>query len=299
MKIHIDQSAGFCFGVRKAIQLAEDELARTGHLYCLGQVVHNEEEENRLKQMGLEVIDYPEYEKLQNDTVLIRAHGEPPKTYKIAGDNKLNLIDGTCPIVIKLQNKIKRASEDSSKTGRQVVVFGKRKHPEVVGLEGQAGDKITVIENYADIGKIDFDKPLCIYAQTTKSLGEFYDLVQKLEEKYKTLHPHWNDAVKVNDSICRHVSNRNESLMTFALVNDVVIFVGGEHSSNGKHLFGICKAFNEKSWYIGNAGMLKAEWFVGARSVGVSGATSTPQWLLKEVAEAIEGIAALKYREMD
>jgi 4-hydroxy-3-methylbut-2-enyl diphosphate reductase len=288
MEIHIDPNAGFCFGVRKAIELAEEELAHAGHLYCLGQVVHNEEEEKRLKQMGLEVIDADEYKNLKNARVLVRAHGEPPETYRLAGENNLTLIDGTCPIVLKLQNKIKLASEESNDTNGQVLVFGKKNHPEVMGLAGQGGDKIIVIENDEDIGKIDFDKALGIYAQTTKQKSEFDNLVNKIKEKYRTLHPDWDNVVKVTDSICKHVSNRNEGLKAFAMNHDVIIFVGGKHSSNGKQLFGICKAVNERSWYIGNAGMLKAEWFAEAKSVGVSGATSTPQWLLKDVAKAIE-----------
>jgi 4-hydroxy-3-methylbut-2-enyl diphosphate reductase len=288
LEIHIDPNAGFCFGVRKAIQMAEVELENSGHLYCLGQVVHNEEEENRLKQMGLKVINQEEYKNLKNTRVLIRAHGEPPETYMVARENNLTLIDGTCPIVLKLQNKIKHALEECWETNGQVLVFGKKNHPEVVGLAGQGSDKVIVIENDRDIEKIDFDKPLSIYAQTTKSKGEFNAFVQKVEDKYRNLHPNREDAVKVTDSICKHVSNRNEGLTAFAMNHDVIIFVGGEHSSNGKQLFGICKAVNDRSWYIRNPGMLKAEWFAAAKTVGVSGATSTPQWLLKDVAKAIE-----------
>jgi len=290
MEIHIDQNAGFCFGVRNAIQMAEEELARTGHLYCLGQVVHNEEEEGRLMQMGLEVIDYDEYKKLNNATVLIRAHGEPPETYRIAKQNKLTLIDGTCPIVLKLQGKIKTASDDSRQENGQVIVFGKRTHPEVVGLAGQCGDELIVIENEEDIDTIDFDKPVCIFAQTTKSMAEFDQLTQNIQDRYKSLHPGAKGTFKANNSICKHVGLRNKSLKSFARENDAVVFVGGEQSSNGKQLFGICKSVNEQSWYIGSPEMLQSAWFKGAKSVGVSGATSTPQWLLKEVAKEIESI---------
>jgi len=294
MKIIIDPDAGFCFGVRKAIGLAEEALKRQGHLYCLGQVVHNEEEESRLKKLGLEVIGTDKYLTLKNTTVLIRAHGEPPETYRIASENNLTLIDGTCPIVLKLQNKVKSTSIESKETDGQVVVFGKNDHPEVVGLAGQGRDKVIVVENDADILKIDFDKPLCIFAQTTKSSGEFRNFVQSIEDKYRELHPDHEDIFKVNDSICKHVSNRNEGLKSFARVHDVIIFVGGEHSSNGKQLFGICKSVNERSWYIGHVNMLNGEWFANAHSVGISGATSTPQWLLQDVANAVEKLTIKK-----
>ncbi len=290
MEVHIDANAGFCFGVRRAIQLAGEQLARTGHLYCLGQVVHNEEEEIRLKKMGLEVIDYQRYQNLQNSTVLIRAHGEPPNTYKTAEKNNLTLIDGTCPIVLKLQTEIRKSSIKNDETNGQVVIFGKRNHPEVIGLVGQAGRKSIVIEDESDIDLIDFDAPVYLYAQTTKNKNDFNLLVQKIEKKIRISNPEKEVQFVVKKSICKHVSNRDEGLKSFAKAHDVIIFVGGEHSSNGHQLYEVCKTVNEKSWYIGNADAIKAEWFHKAASVGVSGATSTPQWLLKEVAEAVKKI---------
>ncbi len=290
MEIHIDPNAGFCFGVRRAIQLTWEHLARTGHLYCLGQVVHNEEEEIRLKKMGLEVINYHHYQNLQNSTVLIRAHGEPPATYKTAGKNNLTLIDGTCPIVLKLQTDIKKSSTINDKENGQVVIYGKRNHPEVIGLVGQARHKSIVIEDESDIDLIDFDAPVCLFAQTTKSKNDFHLIVQKIEERIRNSNPRKEVQFVVKRSICKHVSNRDTGLKSFAKAHDVIIFVGDEHSSNGHQLYKVCKTVNEKSWYIGNAETIKAEWFHQAASVGVSGATSTPQWLLKEVAQAIEKI---------
>jgi len=291
MEIYIDPGAGFCFGVREAIQLAEEELQRTGHLYCLGQVVHNEEEENRLKALGLEVINYETYNKLKNVSVLIRAHGEAPETYRIAKENKLTLIDGTCPIVLKLQNRIKNSSRESLNTNGQLIIFGKKNHPEVIGLAGQAGEGMILVENESDIEKIDFNKPLSLYAQTTKSKKDFTNIVEKIEQQAKLLQSEKQLQFTVNDTICRHVSNRDEGLRMFAKTHEVIIFVGGEHSSNGRQLFEVCKIVNEKSWYVGNTSMLQPEWFAGVNSVGVSGATSTPQWLLEDVAAAIREFA--------
>ena len=290
MTVNIDPNAGFCFGVRMAIQLAEEELKRLGHLYCLGQVVHNEEEEKRLKKMGLEVIDYKTYKNLENSMVLIRAHGEPPETYRIAKENNLTLVDGTCPIVLKLQTRIKNSSREGQNKNGQVVIFGKKNHPEVVGLAGQAGKGMILVENETDIEKIDFKKSLNLYVQTTKSKKDFTHIVQKIEQQANLLHPAKQLQLTVNDTICSHVSNRDVGLSAFAHTHDVIIFVGGEHSSNGRQLFEVCKAVNEKSWYVGNTVSIIPEWFTGAKSVGISGATSTPQWLLKDFAKAIEEI---------
>lgn len=287
MQIHIDPNAGFCFGVRRAIKLAEEELARTGHLYCLGQVVHNEEEENRLKKLGLEVIDYEDFNKLQNSNVLIRAHGEPPETYNTAKANNLRLIDGSCPIVLKLQNDIIKSSANNIDNEGQLVIFGKKNHPEVIGLEGQVGANSIVIEREADIDKIDFSKPVSLFAQTTKNKKDFADIITKIKKQLKILNPEKELQFTAEDSICKHVSKRDEGLKSFALTHDVIIFVGGEHSSNGHQLFEVCRAANKNSWYVGNARAIRSEWFANADSVGVSGATSTPQWLLKDVAEAV------------
>ena len=290
MIVNIDPNAGFCFGVRKAIKLAEEELGRTGHLFCLGQVVHNEEEESRLKKMGLEVIDWEAFKDLKGSTVLIRAHGEPPQTYKIANKNNLTLIDGTCPIVLKLQADIKNSSIKNKGTNGQVVIYGKKDHPEVIGLAGQVGRDVILVEDEPDIQQIDFNKSIYLYAQTTKSKKNFASIIQKIEQQIKISDPVKGINFTTNNSICRHVSGRDESLRLFAQSHDVIIFVGGEHSSNGKQLFGVCKHANERSWYIGGPDMIKHVWFQQANSVGISGATSTPRWLLQDVAGAVEGI---------
>ncbi len=291
MKITIDPEAGFCFGVRRAIKMAEEELRRTGHLYCLGQIVHNEEEEKRLIQMGLEVIDTETYRQLKNTRVLVRAHGEPPETYTIAEQNNLTLIDGTCPIVLKLQEQIRKSSEIPEHESQQLVIFGKESHPEVRGLAGQAGSRAIIIEKESDIGKIDFTKPVCIYSQTTKSKNDFAHIIRKIEERLHDAQPLSDVQLKANDSICRHVSNRDEGLRLFARQHDVVIFVGGEHSSNGRRLYGVCKSANPNSWYIGNPAMINPQWLEGASSVGISGATSTPQWLMQNVADAVNKLS--------
>jgi 4-hydroxy-3-methylbut-2-enyl diphosphate reductase len=290
MEIHIDPNAGFCFGVRRAIQMAEEHLAHTAHLYCLGQVVHNEEEETRLKKMGLDVIDYQRYQNLQNSTVLIRAHGEPPKTYEIAKANNLTLIDGSCPIVLKLQTDIKKSSVKNDTIDGQVVILGKKNHPEVIGLTGQATENSIVIENEQDIRLIDFTKPISLFAQTTKSKKDFARIVKKIAGQLKVSDQGKEIQFSAKDSICKYVSDRDEGLKSFAKTHDVIIFVGGEHSSNGHQLFEVCKTVNGQSYYVGNAGAIKAEWFLKATSVGVSGATSTPQWLLKDVAGAIQAM---------
>ncbi len=291
MKVTIDPEAGFCFGVRRAIRMAEEELVRTGHLYCLGQIVHNEEEEKRLVKMGLEVIDTEKYRRLKDTTVLVRAHGEPPETYAIAEQNNLTLIDGTCPIVLKLQSQIKRSTEIAGQKGNQLVIFGKESHPEVRGLAGQAGSHAIIIEDETDIGKIDFTKPVCIYSQTTKSRQAFAHIIKRIEEQLQKAQPSTRVHLEANDSICRHVSNRDEGLRLFARQHDVIIFVGGEHSSNGRRLYGVCKSVNPRSWYIGSPEMIDPQWFENALSAGISGATSTPQWLMQKVADAVNKLS--------
>lgn len=291
MQVTIDKNAGFCSGVIRTIRMAENELTKTGSLYCLGQIVHNEEEEKRLKAMGLKVIGYNDLKNLHNARVLIRTHGEPPETYLTAEKNNLQLIEGTCPVVLRLQHKIKKAGEQQESNHNQVVIYGKKNHPEVVGLNGQIKNKALLIEGLNDIEKIDLSLPVSIFAQTTKSAEVYNKIINEISERKSKFHP--NDDLQFTsvNSICAQVSNRNESLRNFAGYNDVVIFVGGENSSNGKYLFSVCKAVNNESYYIGSPEMLKTQWFENIEKVGVSGATSTPQWLLESVAAAIEKIS--------
>lgn len=287
MHISIDNNAGFCSGVKSAIQKAEEELSASGSLYCLGQIVHNEEEELRLKAMGLKVIDHDEFKLLHNTRVLIRAHGEPPETYRIAAENNIELIDGTCPVVLRLQQKIKSSFEKGKPDNTQVVIYGKKNHPEVIGLNGQIQNEAILIEEPVDIEKIDFSKPVCLFAQTTKNKSVYMEIIRRIEEREGELQTGERFHFTSNNSICGQVSNRDKHLKEFSRSNDIIIFVGGEHSSNGKYLFSVCKAENNESYYIGGTDGLNASWFVGKKTAGVTGATSTPDWLLKSVASKI------------
>jgi 4-hydroxy-3-methylbut-2-enyl diphosphate reductase len=287
MHISIDQKAGFCTGVKRAIQKAEEELAATGSLYCLGQIVHNEEEEQRLKAMGLKVIDQEEFKRLHDVKVLIRAHGEPPETYRIARENNIELIDATCPVVLNLQKKIKDAYQSGKSKKTQVVIYGRENHPEVIGLNGQISFKAIVIEKPEDIEKIDFSRPVSLFAQTTKDKSVYDQIIQNIEDRKTRIEKGGDLHFSFNKSICGQVSNRDENLREFARKNDVVVFVGGEHSSNGHYLFSICKNENPNSFYVGAPEMIDSGWFKGNEQVGVTGATSTPEWLLKSTASAI------------
>jgi 4-hydroxy-3-methylbut-2-en-1-yl diphosphate reductase len=287
MQISIDKNAGFCSGVKRAVEMAENELRGGGPLYCLGQIVHNEEEEQRLKAMGMKVIDHRELETLRNARVLIRAHGEPPETYRTAHENNIQLIDGTCPVVLRLQNRIRVARENGKSTQAQVVIYGKPNHPEVIGLNGQIKNEAILIENPKDINKIDFTRPVCLFAQTTKNKTIYNRIIKEIENKRGQLLPGGELHFSATDSICGQVSKRDDNLREFARQNDVVIFVGGEHSSNGKYLFSVCRDENPRSHYIGGAESIKPEWFAGTLKAGITGATSTPGWLLKSVAAAI------------
>lgn len=287
MHISIDQKAGFCSGVKRAIQKAEAELSQTGSLYCLGQIVHNEEEEGRLKAMGLKVINHDELKQLHDTKVLIRAHGEPPETYRIAHENNIRLIDATCPVVLNLQKKVKQAHESGKPEGGQVVIYGTKNHPEVIGLNGQTGHEAIVVESPDDMDKIDFSKQVSLFAQTTKNKAVYNQIIKKINEGKGKLYPADDLHFTASNSICAQVSNRDENLKAFAGSHDVVIFVGGEHSSNGKYLFSICENENPHSYYVGGPDKLQLGWFRNKRRIGVTGATSTPDWLLKSTASAI------------
>ena len=288
LEVTIDKFSGFCFGVVYAIQMAEEEMQNGEKLYCLGDIVHNSMEVERLNKMGLEVIGNEQLLELRNVKVLIRAHGEPPETYKIALENNIELIDASCPVVLKLQNRIRLGFEKSIHDKGQIVIYGKKGHAEVIGLEGQTNKAAIVISKLEDIDKIDFSKPVYLYSQTTQSTDE-YAIVEK--EIAKRLSVNNNKPIFYsNDTICRQVSNRTPKLKTFVQEFDIVVFVSGKKSSNGLHLFEACKKANPKSYLIENSNELKKEWFEGASKVGVSGATSTPMWLMEEVADVISKI---------
>jgi (E)-4-hydroxy-3-methyl-but-2-enyl pyrophosphate reductase (IPP and DMAPP forming) len=279
--VEIDNKSGFCFGVKNAINKAEEALKEGDTLYSLGSIVHNEHEVERLGKIGLKPINHEEFFRLRDCRVLIRAHGEPPAIYQYARLNNITLIDATCPVVLKLQQRVKKAGESMQTENGQVVIFGHQGHAEVVGLVGQTDGSAIVIENPEDIGSIDFSKPIEIFSQTTKSVEEFRMLSDAISKQS-------GKRVEAHDTICRQVSNRAPHLAEFAGRFDVVVFVGGKQSSNAQVLFNVCKEKNERTFFISSANELISTWFSGANTVGVCGATSTPQWLMELVAREIE-----------
>ncbi|WP_162428743.1 4-hydroxy-3-methylbut-2-enyl diphosphate reductase [Pontibacter pudoricolor] len=288
MTITIDKNSGYCFGVEFAIQMAEDEMEHVEELYCLGDIVHNSMEVQRLYQKGLRVIDREELRNLRDCKVLIRAHGEPPETYQIALENNLELIDASCPVVLKLQNRVKHAFDSIKKDEGQVVIYGQVGHAEVIGLAGQTCDEAIIVTTEEDLDKIDFKRPVTLFSQTTKSTKGFYHIKALIEERIKQAN---QDSTQpefdANDSICRQVSNREPQLARFSTEHDVLIFVSGKKSSNGKALYSVCKQHNPNSYFIENETELDPEWFVNVNSVGICGATSTPMWLMQQVADGI------------
>lgn len=283
MNVEIDQKSGFCFGVVNAVSKAEEALQSNDKLYCLGDIVHNGMEVSRLETLGLISIDHKKYFTLKDCKVLLRAHGEPPSTYEYARENNIELIDATCPVVLKLQQRVKRAHEDMQQQQGQVIIFGKKGHAEVKGLLGQTGNQAILVENEADLEQIDPQKPLVMFSQTTKPLDDFHRLSAKLQERAQA-------PTDIKDTICRQVANRVPRLKTFAAGHDVMIFVGGRKSSNAKLLFAVCQQANPNSYFISDKDELDTNWFTGHNSVGISGATSTPQWLMEEIAEIIRKI---------
>lgn len=282
MKVEIDRRSGFCFGVIKAIKSAESELEDFSHLYCLGDIVHNGEEVHRLEKMGLQSISKEEYFTLKNCKVLIRAHGEPPEVYEHAEKNNIELIDATCPVVITLQERV-RGSYDTNKADKgQVVIFGKNGHAEIIGLSGQTDYSAIVLENKGDVAKIDPGRPVSLYSQTTKRIEDFYEIAEAVKN-------HVNPGLRVDikDTICRQVSNRVPHLKKFANNYDMILFVAGEKSSNGRYLFSICNEENPKSHLIARIEDIQPGWFENVESVGICGATSTPNWLMENIQEWI------------
>ncbi len=277
-KVEIDSDSGFCFGVVTAIKKAEEELAETGSLYCLGDIVHNSDEVQRLSGKGLKIITHEELEQLKNVKVLLRAHGEPPSTYQMAKRNNIEIIDATCPVVLRLQQRIKKSFDVDEKQRPQIVIYGKKGHAEVNGLVGQTLGQAIVIENTDELDKVDFSRPIALYSQTTKSLTGFQEIIKEIGCR---MHP----GVKFEsfDTICRRVSNRVEKLQRFAENHDLVLFVAGKKSSNGKVLYAHCHEVNPNTRLIANANEIDPAWIGAATSIGICGATSTPRWLMEEV----------------
>jgi 4-hydroxy-3-methylbut-2-enyl diphosphate reductase len=294
MEVTIDKNSGYCFGVEYAIQMAEDEMENSGVLYCLGDIVHNSMEVQRLHARGLRVIDREQMKELRDCKLLIRAHGEPPSTYQLALQNNIELIDASCPVVLKLQNRVKHAFDQMETKSGQIVIYGQPGHAEVIGLAGQTTDKAIVVTTEEDLDKIDFARPVTLFSQTTKSTKGFYRIKELIEERIREASPEGEGALfDANDSICRQVSNREPQLQKFALEHDVVIFVSGKKSSNGKALFSVCKACNEQSYFVENESEIDPAWFERAEKVGICGATSTPMWLMERVAGHIRQLPLL------
>lgn len=285
MRILIDENAGFCFGVVKAIGAAEEELAHSGKLYCLGDIVHNNAEVRRLADQGLEIIDNDRFRTLTSTKVLIRAHGEPPSTYSTAEKRGITLIDATCPIVLALQKKIREGYEDMQRVNGQVVIFGKPGHAEVIGLNGQTNNTAIIVSRPDDLERIDFSRPIRLYSQTTKSREEYEQLVEGIRQRCEL--SDMLDFVPFN-TICNRVANRATLLETFARNVDLLLFVCGSNSSNGHYLFEYCKNVQPLTYMVSDSQELNPEWFENVSTVGITGATSTPRWLMEQVKERIE-----------
>ena len=284
--MQIDNGSGFCFGVTTAIKKAEEELGKGGQLYCLGDIVHNGMEVERLHHAGLVTINHEEMEKLHHAKVLLRAHGEPPETYALAERNNIDVIDAPCPVVLQLQKRIKR--QYVSNPEAQIVIFGKNGHAEVLGLVGQTESHAIVLEKFEDVrrlekaGKLDFSKDIYLYSQTTKSLDEFHRVIEYCQE-----HIVEGAIFKSFDTICRQVANRMPNIANFASKHDVILFVSGRKSSNGKVLFKECKSVNSNSYQVESPEEINMDWFKDVDTVGICGATSTPKWLMEECREFI------------
>lgn len=278
----IDPKSGFCFGVVNAITKAEEELAKGGLLYCLGDIVHNNIEVERLARLGLKTINHEEFAKLKNVKVLLRAHGEPPSTYEIARQNNIEIIDASCPVVLRLQKKIKNKYDSEQDNDTQMVIYGKIGHAEVNGLIGQTESRAIVIEGKADLEKLDFTRNICLFSQTTKPLDGFQNIIDTIKERMI------GDAkFEYFDTICRQVSNRIPNIKEFAMKHDVIFFIAGEKSSNGKVLFAECKKHNPKSYFITTPSDIDENIVLTALTIGICGATSTPKWQMEEVEETI------------
>ena len=284
MIVEIDPNSGFCYGVVRAIRMAEDELQNGHSLFSLGDIVHNEPEVARLNRCGMYTIDQHDLQHLGNVKVLIRAHGEPPETYYIAAGNNISIVDATCPVVLNLQKKVHQAYLESQGNNGQVVIYGKPRHAEVNGLVGQTENNAIVINSEEEVGLMDVHRPIYLFAQTTMTIEGLQRIRAAIELKRNTEHIGNDVPFQVNDTICRQVSNREPQLIEFAQHHDVVIFVSGSKSSNGKALYEVCRKANPRTYMIATPKDIDINWFTGATNAGVCGATSTPRWLMEEVA---------------
>jgi 4-hydroxy-3-methylbut-2-enyl diphosphate reductase len=291
MEVEIDKQSGFCFGVQNAVEIAEKALLKGEKIFSLGPIVHNDKEVERLSTFGLASIDYDEFRKLKNCKVLIRAHGEPPETYIIAGKNNITIIEATCPIVKRLQSKIKETWLKTKEGNGQVVIFGKPGHAEVIGLLGQINNEGILVSGPDDFRKIDITRPVYLFAQTTMSIKEYSNFTEILRNKMKEngiSDPDKN--LIINNTICGQVSNREPQLKAFARKHDTIIFVSGKESSNGKMLFSVCKNINPDTYFVSSPEEIDKSWFKGKKSAGICGATSTPKWLIENIRDIISNI---------
>lgn len=287
INIEIDPRAGFCFGVTRVVNKAEEIIRQQGQLFCLGEIVHNQEEIQRLENAGLKTITYDDYYKLSNCRVLIRAHGEPPETYEYASRNNIELIDGTCPIVLRLQSRIKNDFQNHSRPGSQIVIFGKKDHAEVRGLSGQVQFQAIIVESETDLNKIDFSKPVHMYAQTTMSADKYKQLKEAILQRAINVDGD-RQLIRCTDSICQQVSGRIPQLRQFCQEHDLILFVSYAGSSNGKLLFEQCINVNKNSHFVTDLKDIQNEWFQGVNKIGITGATSTPRWLLEEFEDNVK-----------
>ena len=286
IKVEIDEGSGFCFGVVTAINKAEEELAKGETLYCLGDIVHNSREVERLKTMGLITINREEFKQLRNAKVLLRAHGEPPETYMLASENNIEIIDATCPVVLRLQKRIKQEFlQDAANDEKQIVIYGKNGHAEVLGLVGQTDGKAIVIEKAEEVKKLDLNKSIRLFSQTTKSLDEFQEIVAYIKQNISP-----EATFEYYDTICRQVANRMPKLREFAATHDLIFFVSGKKSSNGKMLFEECLKVNANSHLIDNEKEIDPSLLQNVQSIGVCGATSTPKWLMEKIYNHIQSL---------
>lgn len=281
MKIEIDDKSGFCFGVTTAIRKAEEVLDSEGTLYCLGDIVHNTAEVERLQKKGLKTITHEEMKSLRDVKVLLRAHGEPPSTYELAHKNNIEIIDATCPVVLQLQRRIKAAWESDTAKESQIVIYGKKGHAEVNGLVGQTAGEALVVQNKSELERLDPGRKIDLYSQTTSSLEGFREMVSEIELR------RGSDDLRWSDTICRQVANRMTGIRDFASSHEVIIFVCGAKSSNGKVLYNACLEVNPRSYFISSPEELRPEWTAGAESIGICGATSTPAWLMEKTRDRL------------
>ncbi len=282
MRVVIDDNSGFCFGVVRAITCAEESLGESSEVYSLGDIVHNRVEVQRLQELGLHTVTHSDMPDLRGKRLFIRAHGEPPSTYLAAKSLGISIVDATCPVVAALQKRVKQAYEKMQGVSGQVVLLGKRGHAEVVGLTGQVNDDVIVIEREEDLSLVDFSRPIYLISQTTQSISLFQELAQKMEQRLMS-----GATLEVHDTICRQVANRESHLEEFARSFEVILFVAGRKSSNGKVLSEVCRAANPRTYLVEEADEVQREWLNGVKSVGVCGATSTPRWLMQQVADRV------------